>query len=33
MRDFRQLQVWVKSHALVLAVYTATQRLPKEEMY
>lgn len=33
MRDFRQLQVWEKSHALVLAVYASTQRLPKEEMF
>ena len=33
MQDFRSLKVWEKAHALVIAVYTATQRFPKEEIY
>ena len=33
MRDFRQLTVWEKSHALVLAVYHASQSFPREELY
>ena len=33
MRDFRQLQVWEKSHALTLAVYRGTSQFPKEELY
>jgi four helix bundle protein len=30
---FEDLLVWQKSHALVLAIYQATRRFPKEEMY
>lgn len=33
MRDFRKLQVWEKSHALVLGIYRSTQSFPKEELY
>ena len=33
MRDFRELKVWEKSHALTLEVYKATKSFPKEEIY
>lgn len=33
MKDFRQLQVWEKSHQLALAVYKAKKDFPKEELY
>lgn len=33
MRDFRDIKAWHKAHALVLAVYEATARLPSEERY
>ena len=33
MRDFRELKVWEKSHHLALAVYGATARFPKDELY
>ena len=33
MKDFRTLKVWEKSHAIVLAVYKATQSFPKSEVY
>ncbi|MGH7964819.1 MAG: four helix bundle protein, partial [Candidatus Binatia bacterium] len=33
MRDFRELKVWDKAHELTLAVYRATAKFPKEEMY
>lgn len=33
MRDFRKLQVWEKSHHLVLTIYRSTREFPKEEMY
>jgi four helix bundle protein len=33
MKDFRQLQVWEKSHALVLELYRATRSFPREEIY
>jgi four helix bundle protein len=33
MRDFRNLQVWEKAHALALSVYKATVSFPKEELY
>lgn len=33
MKDFRQLKVWEKSHALALAVYQATSSFPREETY
>ena len=33
MQDFRKLDVWKRAHELVLAVYRATQGLPKEEVF
>ncbi len=33
MEDFKDLRVWVKAHALTLAVYQNTRSFPKEEMY
>ena len=33
MKDFRELKVWEKSHQLTLAVYKATTKFPKDEMY
>ena len=33
MQDFKNLQVWQKSHALALAVYKETRSFPKEELY
>ncbi|MCA1716112.1 MAG: four helix bundle protein [Actinobacteria bacterium] len=33
MRDFRELKVWEKGHRLTLAVYKATARFPRDELY
>lgn len=33
MKDFRTLKVWEKAHALTLAIYKATEKFPKQEMY
>ena len=33
MKDFRELKVWEKAHALTLATYRATAAFPKQEMY
>ena len=33
MQDFKKLVVWAKGHELTLAVYKATVRFPKEELY
>lgn len=33
MKDFRELKVWEKSHQLTVAVYKATSKFPKEELY
>lgn len=33
MKDFRNLQVWHKAHALTLASYRVTSEFPKQEMY
>ena len=33
MQDFRNLQVWQKSHALVLDVYAQTATFPGSELY
>jgi len=33
MRDFREIKVWEKAHALTLEVYRATSRFPREEIY
>jgi len=31
MRDFRELKVWEKSHALALHIYRATQRVRRSD--
>ena len=33
MKDFRDLQVWQKAHALTLDVYRETRGFPSEELY
>jgi len=33
MKDFKDLVVWQKAHALTLAIYKLTLRFPKHEMY
>ena len=33
MRDFRQLNVWERAHALTLDIYRATATFPREEIY
>ena len=33
MRDFQQLVIWQKSHALTLTIYAITQNFPKEELF
>jgi len=33
MRDFRQLKVWQRSHALVLTIYKLTNTFPASEQY
>lgn len=33
MQDFRNLDLWKKAHALVLATHKATQVLPKDEVF
>ena len=33
MKDFRELKVWEKAHAMVLSVYRATSDFPREETY
>jgi four helix bundle protein len=33
MKDFRDLKVWEKAHALVLACYDATKPFPREEIF
>jgi four helix bundle protein len=33
MQDYKNLKVWQKSHHLVLAIYKATAKFPKEELY
>jgi four helix bundle protein len=33
VKDFRDLQVWQKSHDLTLKVYEHTQAYPKQEIY
>jgi four helix bundle protein len=33
MQDFKNLQVWKKSHALALGVYHASREFPKQEVY
>ncbi len=33
MRDFRELKVWEKAHAMALGVYKATAGFPRDELY
>ena len=33
MKDFKDLKVWEKAHALTLQVYEETRRFPREELY
>jgi len=33
LQEFRKLDVWKRAHGLVLAVYRASQDLPKEEVF
>ncbi|MGA2903250.1 MAG: four helix bundle protein [Candidatus Korobacteraceae bacterium] len=33
MKDFRQLKVWDKAHALTLGIYRATSDFPREELF
>jgi four helix bundle protein len=33
VHDFRKLKVWQKAHELTLAVYKATTKFPREEIY
>lgn len=33
MQDFRNLDVWHKSHEVALAIYQLTRNFPKEELY
>ena len=33
MQNFRNLQVWEKSHRLTLDVYASSKTFPREEIY
>ena len=33
MKNFRELQIWRRSHRLTLAIYKATKQFPREELY
>jgi len=33
LQDFKKLKAWEKGHQLTLAVYKATTKFPKEELY
>ena len=33
MKDFRDLQIWSRSHRLTLTIYRITQEFPKSETY
>lgn len=33
MKDFKNLQVWERSHLLTLSIYDATTPFPKEELF
>lgn len=33
MKDFRELNVWKKSHQLTLSIYKATKGFPKDEVF
>jgi four helix bundle protein len=33
VKDFRRLKVWERAHALILEIYKATAKFPREEMF
>jgi four helix bundle protein len=33
LKDFKELKVWQKAHALALGIYEETKKFPKEEIY
>jgi four helix bundle protein len=33
MQDYKNLKVWQKAHHLVLSIYKATAKFPKDELY
>ncbi|MBA4137141.1 MAG: diversity-generating retroelement protein bAvd family protein [Opitutus sp.] len=33
MKDYREIKAWQKGHELTLAIYAATQRFPREELF
>jgi len=33
MRNFRDIKVWAKSHAVTLSIYEVTRTFPKDELY
>lgn len=33
MKDYRQLQVWQRSHQITLSIYALTKTFPKDELY
>ncbi len=33
MKDFKDLKVWVKAHAVTLSIYEGTRNFPREEIY
>jgi len=33
MKDFRDLRVWEKTHALTLEIYAITAKFPRQELY
>jgi hypothetical protein len=33
MSNFRDLSIWLKSHLLMLKIYSETKSFPKEEMF
>ncbi len=33
MKDYRDLKVWKRAHAVTLEIYRVTMRFPREELY
>lgn len=33
MKDFKELEIWKRSHKMTINIYRATQKFPKEELY
>lgn len=33
MKDFKELEIWKRSHKLTIDIYRTTQKFPKEELY